>query len=92
MSELGVGENGCVQDFDYLPADLTGKRALVRVDLNVPMKDGAISDDTRLRAALPTIAELSDKGAIVLLLSQFPTAQGSLRPTSTALRQSHSPN
>ena len=45
---------------DDLPADLTGKRALVRVDLNVPFHEGAISDDTRLRAAVPTIAELSD--------------------------------
>jgi phosphoglycerate kinase len=71
---------------DDLPADLTGKRVLVRVDLNVPMKDGAISDDTRLRAAVPTIAELSDKGAIVLLLSHFGRPKGQSRPDmSTAL-------
>jgi len=71
---------------DDLPDDLTGKRVLVRVDLNVPMKDGAISDDTRLRAAVPTIAELSDKGAIVLLLSHFGRPNGSSRPDmSTAL-------
>jgi phosphoglycerate kinase len=56
---------------DDLPADLTGKRVLVRVDLNVPMQDGAVSDATRLRAALPTVLELSDRGAIVLLLSHF---------------------
>ena len=71
---------------DELPADLTGKRVLVRVDLNVPMQDGAVSDDTRLRAAVPTIAELSDKGAIVLLLSHFGRPKGETRPDmSTAL-------
>jgi phosphoglycerate kinase len=71
---------------DDLPADLTGKRVLVRVDLNVPMQDGAISDDTRLRAAVPTIAELADKGAIVLLLSHFGRPKGAKRPDmSTAL-------
>jgi phosphoglycerate kinase len=71
---------------DDLPADLTGKRVLVRVDLNVPMLDGAVSDDTRLRAAVPTIAELSGKGAIVLLLSHFGRPKGQNRPDmSTAL-------
>ena len=65
---------------DDLPADLTGKRVLVRVDFNVPMQDGAISDDTRLRAAVPTIAELSDRGAIVLLLSHFGRPKGHNRP------------
>ncbi|HEU5286429.1 MAG TPA: phosphoglycerate kinase [Sphingomicrobium sp.] len=71
---------------DDLPPDLAGKRVLVRVDLNVPMQDGAISDDTRLRAAVPTIAELSDRGAIVLLLSHFGRPKGRSRPDmSTAL-------
>jgi phosphoglycerate kinase len=51
--------------------DVTGKRALVRVDLNVPMADGAVTDDTRFRATLPTVTELADKGAIVLLLAHF---------------------
>ena len=51
--------------------DIQGKRVLVREDLNVPMADGAVSDDTRLRAAVPTVAELSDRGAIVLVLAHF---------------------
>ncbi len=71
---------------DDLPDQLTGKRVLVRVDLNVPMQNGAVSDDTRLRAAVPTIAELSDRGAIVLLLSHFGRPKGRNRPDmSTAL-------
>jgi phosphoglycerate kinase len=51
--------------------DVNGKRALVRVDLNVPMQDGEVSDDTRLRSSLPTVTELADKGSIVLLLAHF---------------------
>ena len=71
---------------DDLPSDLTGKRVLARVDLNVPMQDGAVSDATRLKAALPTILELSDRGAIVLLLSHFGRPKGQKRPDmSTAL-------
>jgi phosphoglycerate kinase len=60
--------------------DVSGRRALVRVDLNVPMKDGAVTDDTRLRATLPTVAELADKGAIVLLLSHFGRPKSERRP------------
>jgi phosphoglycerate kinase len=71
---------------DDLPENLNGKRVLVRVDLNVPMQEGAVSDDARLRAAVPTIAELSDRGAIVLLLSHFGRPKGQKRPDmSTAL-------
>jgi phosphoglycerate kinase len=60
--------------------DVAGKRALVRVDLNVPMEDGAVTDDTRIRATLPTVTELADKGAIVLLLAHFGRPKGEKRP------------
>lgn len=56
--------------------DVTGKRALVRVDLNVPMAEGRVTDDMRLRALLPTVLELADKGAKVLLLAHFGRPKG----------------
>src|SRR3954447_26669277 len=65
---------------DDLPEDLAGKRVLVRVDLNVPMEGATVTDDTRLRAMLPTVLELSDRGAIVLLLSHFGRPKGESRP------------
>ena len=71
--------------------DVRGKRVLVREDLNVPLSDGRVSDDTRLRAAAPTIAELSDKGARVLVLAHFGRPKGSrndemsLKPIAEAL-------
>jgi phosphoglycerate kinase len=56
---------------DDLAGDLTGKVALVRVDLNLPMKDGSATDVTRVEAVKPTILELCGKGAKVLLLAHF---------------------
>ena len=56
--------------------DLTGKVALVRVDLNLPMQDGSVTDDTRVRASAPTILELAEKGAKVLLLAHFGRPKG----------------
>ena len=65
---------------DDLPEDLTGTKVLVRVDLNVPMDGAKVTDDTRLRAMLPTVLELSDRGAIVLLLAHFGRPKGEVRP------------
>ncbi|MCB2077921.1 MAG: phosphoglycerate kinase [Novosphingobium sp.] len=56
--------------------DVNGKVALVRVDLNLPMQDGQVTDDTRIRAAAPTALELANKGAKVLLLAHFGRPKG----------------
>ena len=74
---------------DDMPV-LAGKRVLVRADLNVPMAAGKVTDATRLAAAVPTLAALADRGAIVLVLSHFGRPKGrdaasSLAPVAAAL-------
>ena len=73
--------------------DLRGKRVFIRVDFNVPLEDGRISDDTRLRASLPTVKYALDAGATVVLASHLGRPKGkknpqfSLRPVADRLAE-----
>src|SRR5581483_6086813 len=71
-------------------ADVKGKRVLVRVDLNVPMDNGKVTDATRIERVAPTITEIADKGGKVILLAHFGRPKGrdpkeSLKPVAQEL-------
>jgi phosphoglycerate kinase len=71
-------------------ADVTGRRVLLRVDLNVPMDDGRVSDLTRIERVAPTITEIADKGGKIILLAHFGRPKGhdpkeSLKPVAAAV-------
>lgn len=63
--------------------DVAGKRVIVRVDFNVPIENGQIQDDTRIRAALPTLRRLLDGGAALVLISHLGRPKGKVRPEFT---------
>ena len=73
-------------------ADVNGRRVLVRVDLNVPMENGKVTDATRVERIKPTIAEITGNGGKVILLSHFGRPKGrdlkqSLRPVAAAVAE-----
>jgi 3-phosphoglycerate kinase len=79
-------------------ADLSGKRVLVRVDFNVPVQDGDVQDDTRVRAAIPTLQYiLEQQPKALILMSHLGRPDGevdlaySMRPVSAAARRSKDP-
>jgi len=67
-----------LESFDY-----AGKKVLLRCDLNVPIKDGVITDDGRIRASLPTIQYLIDQGAAVIIIAHLGRPKGERKPEFT---------
>ena len=60
--------------------DFSGKKAIVRVDFNVPLQDGKITDDTRIRGALPTLKLILEKGGALIIMSHMGKPKGKVKP------------
>lgn len=76
MTEMALDNLKTIED-----ADVTGKRVLVRADLNVPMQNGAVSDATRIERFLPTVLELSKRGARTVIMTHFGRPGGQVDPS-----------
>jgi phosphoglycerate kinase len=82
-----------LRTLDDLDGDLAGRRVFVRLDLNVPLEDGVVTDDARIRAGLPTLTELLDRGASIVAASHLGRPGGRvdeafrLRPVAELLRR-----
>jgi len=70
--------------------DVKGKRVLVRADLNVPMQDGQVTDTLRIDRQAPTIRELAEKGARVIVLSHFDRPKGKVVPSMSLITSIYS--
>ena len=68
---------------DLIHLEVTGKRVFLRCDLNVPLKEGVITDDGRIRASLPTIKQLLDKGAALVIAAHLGRPKGEAKPELT---------
>jgi phosphoglycerate kinase len=91
-ADLDAPPRGSFHKASVREAELSGRRALVRVDFNVPIAEGMVQDDMRIRAALPTIELLRDRGAAAVLVSHLGRPQGpdpafSMRPVSARLSE-----
>src|SRR5579862_6502572 len=87
-AEIDIAMSGSFRTLDQ--ADLKGKRVLLRVDLNVPMDNGKVTDATRIERVAPTIKEIADKGGKVIILAHFGRPKGadpkeSLKPVAAAV-------